>query len=284
MPDPAAGMPWRERASRLAGRVARSPASRFLIPWFVWRYGVNRDEALEPPEGFASLQQFFCRPLQPGTRPVTGDPWALASPADGLIGASGGIAQGQLFEAKNRRYSLAALLDDVAGAAALEGGAFCTLYLAPANYHRVHAPETGAVREARYIPGAFFPVHPSSAARVVGLFCANQRLVTWLETRWGRMALVMVGACLVGGIRASYDPGWNAGPGPHAAAHRCYDPAPELGRGQELGHFEFGSTVILLAPPPSAWRLALPLGYSVRVGEPIMFAGDDAAPAPPAGN
>lgn len=281
MPEAPHVTPWRERVSRVAGRVARAPASRFLIPWFARRYHVNVAEALEPDGGFASLQQFFCRALKPGLRPVAAEPQALVSPADAVIGASGAIVRGQLFEAKNRRYPLAALLDDPAGAAALEGGAYCTLYLAPANYHRVHAPEAGAVSAAAYIPGAFFPVHPRAAARMAGLFCANQRLVTWLDARWGRLALVMVGACLVGGIRVSYDPGWNAGPGPHAPARRGYDPPVPLARGQELGHFEFGSTVIVLAPPPVVWRMALPLGFSVRVGEPLMRAVVGAAPAPP---
>jgi phosphatidylserine decarboxylase len=274
--------PWRERLSRCAGRLARAPASRFLIPWFSWRYGVERSEALEPARGFASLQQFFCRPLKPGLRPVAAAPEVLVSPADAVVGTAGVIEQAQLFEAKNRRYRLAELIADEAVAAALDGGAYCTLYLAPGHYHRVHAPETGWVREAIYIPGAFYPVHPRAVARLPGLLCANQRLVTWLDTRWGRIGVVMVGACLVGGIRVNYDTAWNAGPGPHAAARREYDPPVRFARGEELGHFEFGSTVILLVPPSAAWRPALKPGYSVRVGEPLMRVADAAATPPPA--
>ncbi|MGH9393061.1 MAG: archaetidylserine decarboxylase, partial [Terriglobales bacterium] len=214
----------KERCSRLAGRLARSPASRWLIPWYARHYGVAMEEAQVPERGFASLQQFFSRELRPGLRPIASGRGVLASPCDGSVGACGTVAEGLLLQAKGRRYRLAALLAGEAAASGFEGGLYCTIYLSPRDYHRVHAPVAGAVRQARYIPGAFSPVHPRAVASIAGLFAANQRLVTWLETSAGMLAVVMVGACLVGAIRVAYDPGWNAGPSPHAAARRRYDP------------------------------------------------------------
>ncbi|MGH9483203.1 MAG: phosphatidylserine decarboxylase, partial [Terriglobales bacterium] len=162
-----------------------------------------------------------------------------------------------------------------------EGGIYATLYLAPPDYHRVHAPAAGHVREARYIPGGYRPVHPRAVASIPGLFASNERLITFLETDRGRVAVVMVGACMVGGIRVCYDLGWNAGPGPHLAVGRSYDPPRAFARGQELGLFEFGSTVILLAEPAVAATLTAAPGTRLRLGQALASRGDrfNAAPA-----
>jgi len=253
-----------------AGRVARSSSSRLLIPWFARHYGVDRAAAVVPEGGYANLQQFFCRQLLPTQRPVDASPRVLVSPVDGTLGASGVIEEGQLWQAKGHRYSLAALLGDAEAASRFRGGRYCTLYLAPGDYHRVHAPTAGRVRTARYIPGAYWPVNPQAVARIPGLFTSNERLVTELETGGGQVALVMVGACLVGGIRVNYDPAWNAGPGPHRAAERHYDPAAVFARGQELGRFEFGSTVIVLSEAAMGGETAALPGGCLHFGEPLL--------------
>lgn len=268
----------RATLSRLAGRVARSPASRWLIPWFAHHYRVNRADAVVPPGGYRSLQQFFTRELQPGLRPIDAAPGVLVSPVDGTLTTGGRIERGQLVQAKGQIYSVTALLADAVEAQGWEGGFYATLYLAPAEYHRVHAPAAGAVWQARYLPGDYWPVNPRAVASVPGLLASNERLITTLETQIGRLAVVMVGACLVGGIRVNYDLGWNAGPGPHLAAERNYDPPHTFARGQELGQFEFGSTVIVLAEAALGAELTAPVGAELRMGQALARC-TTAAPA-----
>ena len=255
--------------NRLAGRIAGRPASRRLIPWFARHYGVEWEAAVVPAEGFGSLQEFFCRALQPGARPADPDAAVWVSPVDGRVGACGGIAGDRLIQAKGHEYSLAALVADAGLAGRYRGGQFCTLYLAPGDYHRVHAPATGELRRAVRIAGRFHPVNPRAVHRIPGLFAGNERLVLEMGAPGGEMVLVLVGACLVGGIRLNHTP-------PVA-----------LQRGQELGRFEFGSTVVVLAPPGAPVRLARGQGERVRVGEALMRPVAGAArPAggPPAGH
>ncbi|HET9784391.1 MAG TPA: archaetidylserine decarboxylase [Terriglobales bacterium] len=275
--------PWRARASRLVGRVARSPASRWLIPWFRWQYGIVLDEVEPPAHGYQSLQQFFCRPLRSAARPICPDAEALVSPVDGTLSQFGRLRRGELLQAKGRTYTLTALLGDGERAQQFEGGCYCTVYLAPCDYHRVHAPAAGLVREARYIPGAHWPVNQRAVDEVEGLFTVNERLITYLDSPLGNLALVLVGACLVGGIRVNFDPPWNAGPGPHTADRRRYDPAPGFTAGQELGRFEFGSTVILLAAPARSWEMNVSAGSRVRMGERLMRAAGPPETDPPGG-
>lgn len=223
-----------------------------------------------PEHGYASLQQFFCRTLRPELRPIAAEPDVLVSPADGVITAAGAIASGELLQAKGKTYTLAALLGDAGRAEEFIGGCYATVYLAPADYHRVHAPDAGRIVEARYIPGTRWPVNQRTAARVPNLFAKNERLITYVETTRGVLAVVMVGACMVGGMRVNYDPLWNAGPGPHVADRRRYEPAPRFARGQELGRFEFGSTVILLSCPRLAVTLCSSGGQPIRMGAVLM--------------
>jgi len=258
----------RRALSRWAGRVARAPASRWLIPWYARHYRVDMAEAAIPPAGFRSLQEFFTRQLRPGLRPIAASERGLVSPCDGTVGACGRVADGTLVQAKGRAYRL----DELLGAESsvrFADGLYCTLYLSPRDYHRVHAPAAGVVRQAWYVPGADWPVNPAAVRSVPRLFAVNQRLVTLLETPRGCVAVVMVGACLVGAIRAAYDPLWNAGPSPHAAATRHYDPPCRLACGQELGLFEFGSTVILVAEPALARAWTLHPGDRARMGQPL---------------
>ena len=234
---------WRW-ASLLAGHIAGSNASRALIPWFIRHYGVDVSDAERPPGEYRSLQEFFGRALRPGARPINTVAGAIVSPVDGIVGASGTIEQGRLLQAKGRSYTVAELIADPATAAALESGVYCTLYLAPANYHRVHAPLAGRVEREQYIPGAFWPVNQRAVERVPRLFAINERRVVSI----GGVVVVLVGACLVGSIRMNHAP-------PYAVE-----------RGQELGRFAFGSTVIVLAPRELGLRLAVAPGDAVRVG------------------
>ncbi|MGH9467848.1 MAG: archaetidylserine decarboxylase [Terriglobales bacterium] len=261
---------WRLWVSHLAGRAAAAPASRWLIPWFARHYRIHREEAVRPDGGYRNLQQFFCRALRAELRPIASEPGVFVSPCDGILTASASSHSGQLVQAKGHTYTLEALLGDAARAQQFRGGSYATIYLAPADYHRVHAPAAGLVREARYLPGTRWSVSPRTAARVPNLLAGNERLITYLDTASGAIAIVMVGACLVGAIRVNYDPGWNAGPGPHVADRRRYDPPASLARGQELGRFEFGSTVILLTAPGVAAGLLAEAGQRVRMGAALL--------------
>lgn len=240
-------------ASRLAGRIARHSASRLLIPWFTRHYRIDTTAALEPEGGFSSLQQFFCRSLRPEARPVAADVGVLVSPVDATVGACGPIRHDLLLQAKGDTYRLAALLGDATLAPGFHGGVYCTLYLAPSDYHRVHAPLAGRVDAARHLRGTRWPVNPSAVRRIPALFTSNERVVVQMDTpEAGRLALVLVGACLVGGIRLVGTPPF------------------VLQRGEELGRFEFGSTVIVVAPESAGLEMAVSTGARLLMGEVLM--------------
>lgn len=261
--------------SRWAARVAAAPGSRRLIGPFAHHYGVALEEAEIPPGGFASLGEFFVRRLRPGTRPIDARPGAVVSPVDGCVGACGRLDRDRLLQAKGRTYTSAALLADADAAARFENGLYLTLYLAPRDYHRVHAPLAGAVRAARYIPGRHWPVHARAVAAIGDLFATNERLVTYISSAAGECALVMVGACIVGGLKVNYDPHLTAGA-------RAYDPPVPLAAGDELGRFEFGSTVVLLLQRGELDAAAQP-GASIRVGEAVAWRDHGSSGRPVAG-
>lgn len=260
--------------TRLAGRVMSSRWSRPFIPHFCRHYGINWQEAALPAEQYPTIQEFFCRALKPDARPIDPDPASLVSPVDATVAQAGPIHDGTLLQAKGIPYSVADLLVDPHMARRYEGGWYVTLYLSPRDYHRIHAPADGVVRNTTYVPGSLWPVNRQAVGRVRRLFARNERLITYLDTAtFGRLALVKVGACMVGGIRVIFDPSVHATHRRGPAEHRCYPHPHPLAKGAELGRFEFGSTVILLAEP-GAWKLSDDLrpDATVRVGAPIAWA------------
>ena len=217
-------------------------------------------------DDYASFNDFFARTLQPGRRPLPTDPTLVVSPAEGTVSQAGPICGGALMQAKGRDYSLTELLGGGAWADALEGGAFVTIYLAPRNYHRVHAPFGARLVESTEIPGRLFSVNGITERHVSGLFARNERLVLRLEAAFGEFALILVGAMIVASIRTAW-------PGPtspyrHRATRKtdavCFQ------RGDEVGAFLLGSTVIA-AFPAGAVALADQIvpGAAVRVNSPI---------------
>ena len=241
-----------------------------LIRSFLRFYPVDLQEALwEDPERYEHFNAFFTRPLKPGARPLDPDPTALLSPADGTISQFGTIEQGQIIQAKGMHYSAADLLGDAALAAPFDGGGFCTIYLAPHNYHRVHMPATGMLRSWNYVPGRLFSVNATTAGLMPRLFARNERVCAIFDTVCGPMAIVLVGALLVGGIETVW-----SGPitPPHGGEARQYEPAGtvQLNRGDELGRFNMGSTVILLtAPGRIGWAETLAPQRPLRMGEAL---------------
>ncbi len=258
--------------SRLAGALTRWRAPGWLLgpamAAFARKYGVDLTEC-PPLGGYATFGQFFARPLLSGRRPVAPGDGVLVSPVDGVVSEAGLAAAGRLVQAKGIEYPAAALLGDEALARRFEGGAYLTIYLSPRDYHRIHFPLGGQVAGWRYLPGRLWPVNPASVRTVAGLFAVNERLVTVQETPAGACALVAVGATVVGRVRALYDrqvPVTNLrGALPQG---RDYPTPIAVVKGQELGAFEMGSTVILLFEPGRV-RLdpAVAAGVRVRMGE-----------------
>ncbi len=265
--------------SRLVGRLTDwqgpGPVLRAAMRAFASWYDI--DLAASPPLGtYRTFGQFFARPLLPGLRPIAPGDGVPVSPVDGRVSEVGLAIGGRMIQAKGLDYSLEALLGDAALARRLEGGRWLTIYLSPQDYHRIHFPLGGAVAGWRYVPGELWPVNAASVANVPGLFTVNERLVTLLESPLGLVAIVAVGATVVGRVRASYDgtvPVTDQ-PGADGMQRGEYAPPQPVEKGAELGAFEMGSTVILVFEPGRvtlSGRLAP--GEKVRVGEPIGEPG-----------
>lgn len=259
--------------STAVGMATRAPAPRFLhraaIRAFARKYQVDVAEAERALDEYPTFAEFFTRRLKPGLRPIDPDPQAIVSPVDGAVSQAGTIEEGRCLQAKGIHYPVEKLLaEDAATAAPFLGGAFATLYLSPRDYHRIHAPIAGTIDGWSYVPGEFWPVNPASVRSKQALFCVNERLTTWLSTPAGRVAVVAVGATNVARIRASYDDILTH-TGKPARRHRYERPIP-IGKGDELGVFEMGSTVILLFETGRVrWSDALRPDAPVRLGQRV---------------
>ena len=255
--------------SRVAGRVANLP-----VPWplrpFVYRafariFGADLDEVELPLSSYGSVNAFFTRQLKPGLRPVAAN--AIVSPVDGTVGAYGPVAGDVLVQAKGRTYSLAALVGEEVLAEAMNGGTFATLYLAPKDYHRIHVPLDGDVVAATYIPGELWPVNVHAVAHVADLFAVNERIVVTIRGRaGGTMAVVLVGATMVGTTRVAFDD-LHTNARRREVQRRTYDPPLPVKAGGPLGHFEFGSTVILVCSADAGAIGPLETGETLRMGQ-----------------
>lgn len=257
--------------SGMAGRLASSRLSRPLIRPFAKRFQINLDEAALPIEAYETLLEFFIRELKPGVRPVDADPALLVSPVDGRVAQFGRLDRGELLQAKGHTYTTTALLADAAEAKRFEGGQYITIYLSPQDYHRIHTPAAGQVVGATYVPGKLWPVNEAGVNRVPGLFAINERLITYLQSALGRLAMVKVGATIVGSVKVVYDEslGTNV-PGAQVEMKVITD-GPLLEKAAELGRFEFGSTVILLVEPGDwEWAPGVTHGARIQLGEPLL--------------
>ncbi|MDU6410830.1 MAG: archaetidylserine decarboxylase [Yersiniaceae bacterium] len=265
--------------TRLAGWGASKQAgalTQLVINLFVRHYKVNMQEAQQPHiSAYRSFNEFFIRPLRDGARPVVALPQQVCLPADGVISQLGPIDNGQIFQAKGHYYSLEALLaGNYMLAAEFHDGLFATTYLAPRDYHRVHMPCDGTLREMIYVPGDLFSVNPLTAANVPNLFARNERVICVFDTEFGPMAQILVGATIVGSI-ATVWAGTITPPRPGIIQRWTYAPAGiegavTLEKGQEMGHFALGSTVINLFPAGKV-RLEPQLanGSVTRMGAPF---------------
>lgn len=239
-------------------------------------------EAEEPnPSAYANFNEFFTRPLRDGARQISGAD--VVCPADGSISQVGAIDDGRIFQAKGHSYTVRELLAcDDAQAQAFQAGSFATIYLSPRDYHRVHMPLAATLAATRYVPGRLFSVNGTTADNVERLFARNERLVCLFDTAAGPMAMVLVGAMVVAGIDTVWS-GQEAPPRRDVPVTRDFRAPPatvELGKGQEMGRFRLGSTVILLFTPGAVeWEASYAAGSATRLGEPLARmaqAGDGA--------
>ena len=254
-----------------AARVRFAPWKNRQIRWFIARYGVDMSEASNSDaHAYEHFNAFFTRGLRAGSRPLAGAAETVVCPADGCISAIGDIRAGTLLQAKGQHYSVESLLGgDDGRAAAFTEGRFATIYLSPRDYHRVHMPVDGRLREMTYIPGRLFSVNFATARVVSRLFTRNERLVCIFDTEVGPMALILVGAMMVAGMQTVW-----AGPvtPPHGQPMRSWrydgENAMRLSRGEEIGRFNTGSTVVVLFPAGRVdWSRASKAESSVRMGQ-----------------
>lgn len=262
----------KQALTALAGQLAQlrgGGATTAFIKWFAGRYCVNMDEAANPDfSTYPTFNEFFTRPLKAGVRPLANT--ALVSPVDGAISQLGPIKKDQIFQAKGHHYSTRALVGgDAKLAAEFEDGTFATIYLSPKDYHRIHMPCDGRLTRMIYVPGDLFSVNPATARGVPGLFARNERVVCVFETATGPFVLTLVGATIVGSMATVWHGVVNPPRTRKVREWRYDDQNIVLKKGDEMGRFLLGSTVVLLFPKEGhvqfnpSWEAARP----VRMGE-----------------
>lgn len=254
-------------AGRMAWVKGGALTTRF-IAWFVGRYGVNMAEAANPDlASYPTFNEFFTRPLKPGARPLADAD--LICPVDGAISQIGLIQRDQIFQAKGHHYSTQALVGgDALLAAQFQDGHFATIYLSPKDYHRIHMPCDGRLARMIYVPGELFSVNPATARGVPGLFARNERVVCVFETEHGPFVLTLVGATIVGSMATVWHGVVNPPRSKDVREWRYTDQAIVLKKGDEMGRFLLGSTVVMLFPKgPLSFNPAWSPTSAVRLGD-----------------
>lgn len=259
---------WMSKLTHCENRVWKN----LFIKLVIRLYGVNISEAKYPDiDHYSSFNQFFTRELKQGVRPIAEASDAIACPADGAVSQAGPITDGLIFQAKGHRYSALELLGgDIERAKAFENGSFATIYLSPKDYHRLHMPLAGTLREMAHVPGRLFSVNHTTVNSVPNLFARNERVVCLFDTDAGPMALILVGAIFVSSVETV----WHGVVTPptisEAKTWRYQDDAPRLEKGEEMGRFNMGSTIIVMfGKDRTAWNEDLTAGRLVRLGEII---------------
>jgi len=261
--------------SRSAGLLADSKIpwlKNWLIGLFIRRFDVDLSESkIEKIEEFPTFNAFFCRELKTGLRTWHDDPNGIISPVDGAISQMGKITAGKIFQAKGRYFSLQALLGGNSTLAKVfNDGTFATIYLSPKDYHRIHMPVAGTLKQMIHVPGALFSVNPTTTENVDALFARNERVVCVFDTAAGPMILVFVGAMIVASIETPWA-GLVAPAGKQVQRiHYGQQEDISLAKGQECGRFRLGSTVVVLFPKKTIkWSQELNENKSVKLGQTI---------------
>ncbi|WP_428489719.1 archaetidylserine decarboxylase [Rhodopila sp.] len=273
----------------LTNRIPRRLACR-IIGWFskieqplvrdisigVWRFFSDLDLSDAKKTRFRSMHDCFTRQLRPGARPIEADQSMMISPCDAIVGAVGTVADGEVFQVKGFPYALADLLGDAEHAETFHGGCYVTLRLTSSMYHRFHAPHACHVGSVTHIPGDAWNVNPTALRRIERLYCKNERVAIRiaLSDTGHPVTLVAVAAILVSGIRLRFLDLTSGRRGqPRTFACNAF-----LQKGEELGWFEHGSTIVVLAPAGFSLSGGVQLGRTIRMGQPLMqLAGRSSA-------
>ncbi|AXR05233.1 archaetidylserine decarboxylase [Salinimonas sediminis] len=272
--------------SRLVGKLAAAQAgglTTLLIKLFIKKYNVDMSEALYPDPGhYKSFNEFFTRPLKDDARPIVGDEHTLVHAVDGAVSQFGAIHDDSVFQAKGHDYSLTTLLGgNPAMAKPFKNGQFATVYLAPRDYHRIHMPIDGTLTDMVYVPGDLFSVNPLTAENIPGLFARNERVVAFFDTPVGKMAMVLVGATIVASIETIWA-GTVTPPAGRNVQHWSYEKDAEssvkIGRGEEMGRFKLGSTIVMCFEPDAVNFTDMAPLQVTRLGQPFAAANRTAAP------
>lgn len=254
----------------------RGPQVALMIEWFVKKYGVNMDDAEENEIGYyPTFNAFFTRPLKAGIRPIAPGANTLACPCDGTVSQAGLVRGGAIMQAKGRGYSALELLGgDKTMAAEFADGCFATIYLAPHDYHRLHMPLDANMIKMIHVPGRLFSVAEWTVAEIPRLFARNERLACYFETAAGPMVMVLVGAINVSAIETVWSGVVVPPRGKKISDYDYSHTRKEIAKGDEMGRFNMGSTVILLTGRNVEWLPHISAGQPVKMGQLIgHFSG-----------
>ena len=262
-----------QKLSKVAGRLAASRhpyVKRTFIRSFAKAYNISLDEyERQSLNAYESFNDFFTRELKEDARTIDATANGIVSPADGIISQLGQIEDHKLLQAKGRHYDVGQLLADSEDGSYFADGSFATIYLAPSNYHRVHMPFTGTLTKTRYVPGTLFSVNNTTAANVPDLFARNERLVCMFDTKYGKAAVVMIGAMIVAGIET-------VATGKIARTDDIFesDHDMQFAAGEELGRFYLGSTAIVVLPKAAKadWLDSMQANSVVQMGQLLGMA------------
>ena len=258
--------------SRLLSVLVQTRFPKFFSQWvmrrFIAAYQLDMNEAENALEDFPTIGSLFTRALKAGTHNIDQSPLTAVSPADGHVLNAGRLHEGKLIQCKGHDFDIQDLLIDPEMANRYKNGSWCTVYLSPRDYHRVHHPIEGNITRADYVNGALWPVNQAAVQNVKKLFCVNERVITYVDSPLGEVATIMVGATSVGHITMAFDSEIVANKG-HKSQNKSYEQSIEIQRAEELGTFHLGSTAIVLFANPKVELAELKDGQAIRIGEVI---------------
>jgi phosphatidylserine decarboxylase len=246
-----------------------APLAKWARDWFIKRYKINMDEAELPLESYPSISKLFVRRLKPGARPISAQA-PVVHPCDAVLTTVETITKDTLIQAKGRHYSLKAMLAcSESEAAPFLGGNHLVYYLCPTDYHRVHSPVDGEIVKVTVLPGALWPVNAWSVSHIDSLFAVNERVVVWIRSKGQLLALVMVGATNVGKITLACDPDVVSNSSSREILERSYEAPLPIKKGDEIGVFNMGSTVVMAYPAGFVADGVMLATGPTRMGRPL---------------